>query len=165
MKEINWLCSIGALKWQPSSKWALPTFVIPKKDGAVHTNSNFRKLNKRIVRKPYPIPQIGTILPKLEGLTYTIALDCSRLRRKCRPCWNWGWGLLYWLPYWWDFVGERQLWHGQGGLFDMAVMPPKSPPYFPSHCWSLLFFVVSHIYFLSNTIISSMHPALTRMSH
>jgi hypothetical protein len=32
MKEINCLVSIGVLKWQPSSKWDLPSFIIPKKD-------------------------------------------------------------------------------------------------------------------------------------
>ncbi len=33
MKEIDRLCSIGVLKWQPNSEWALPTFIIPKKMG------------------------------------------------------------------------------------------------------------------------------------
>ena len=57
MKEINRLISTGVLKWQPSSKWALPSFIIPKKDHTVCTISDFRELNKRIVRKPYPIPK------------------------------------------------------------------------------------------------------------
>ncbi len=30
MKEIDRLISIGVLKWQPLSKWALPSFIIPK---------------------------------------------------------------------------------------------------------------------------------------
>jgi hypothetical protein len=29
MKEIKWLCNIGVLEWQPSSRWVLPTFIIP----------------------------------------------------------------------------------------------------------------------------------------
>jgi hypothetical protein len=62
MKEIKQLCNIGVLEWQPSSRWALPTFIIPKKDSTVHTISDFRELNKCIVRKPYPIPKISTIL-------------------------------------------------------------------------------------------------------
>ncbi len=45
MKEIDGLISIGVLKWQPSSKWALPSFIIPKKDHTVHTISDFRELN------------------------------------------------------------------------------------------------------------------------
>ena len=31
MKEIDRLCSIGVLEWQPSSRWASPTFIRPKK--------------------------------------------------------------------------------------------------------------------------------------
>ncbi len=31
VKEIKWLCDIGVLEWQPSSQWASPTFIIPKK--------------------------------------------------------------------------------------------------------------------------------------
>jgi hypothetical protein len=57
MKEIKQLCDIGVLEWQPSSRWALPTFIIPKKDSTVRTISDIRELNKRIVRKPYPIPK------------------------------------------------------------------------------------------------------------
>jgi hypothetical protein len=79
MKEIKWLCNIGVLEWQPSSRWALPTFIIPKKDRAVHTIiSDFRELlNKRIVKKPYPIPKISTILQELEGFTYATSLDLN----------------------------------------------------------------------------------------
>ncbi len=50
IKEINRLCSIGVMKRQASSQWASPTFIIPKKDMTVRTISDFRKLNKRIVR-------------------------------------------------------------------------------------------------------------------
>ena len=77
MKEIDRLCEIGVLKWQPSSRWASPTFIIPKKDGTVRTISDFRELNKRIIRKPYPIPKISTTLQELEGFTYATALDLN----------------------------------------------------------------------------------------
>ncbi len=30
VKEIKQLCDIGVLEWQPSSRWASPTFIIPK---------------------------------------------------------------------------------------------------------------------------------------
>jgi hypothetical protein len=77
VKEIKRLCGIGVLEWQPSSRWTLPTFIIPKKDSTVHTISDFRVLNKRIVRNPYPIPKISTILQKLESFTYATALDLN----------------------------------------------------------------------------------------
>jgi hypothetical protein len=62
MKETKQLCDIVVFKWQPSSRWASPTFIIPKKDSTVCTISDFRELNKRMVRKPYPIPKISRIL-------------------------------------------------------------------------------------------------------
>ncbi len=40
--------------------------------------SDFRELNKCIVRKPYPIPKISMILQELEGgFTYATALDLN----------------------------------------------------------------------------------------
>jgi hypothetical protein len=61
MEDIKWLCNIGVLDCQPSSQWVLPIFIIPKKDSTVHTISDVRKLNKCIVRIPYPIPKISMI--------------------------------------------------------------------------------------------------------
>ncbi len=43
----------------------------------MRTISDFRELNKHIVRKPYPIPKISTILQELEGFTYAIALNLN----------------------------------------------------------------------------------------
>jgi hypothetical protein len=77
MKEIDQLCEIGVLTWQPLSKWASPSFIIPKKDHIGCTISNFRELNKRIVQKPYPIPKISTTLQELEGCIYATALDLN----------------------------------------------------------------------------------------
>jgi hypothetical protein len=77
MKEIKQRRNIGVLEWQPSSRWALPTFIIPKKVSTVRTISDFRELNKRIVRKPYSIPQISTILQEIEGFTYATVLDLN----------------------------------------------------------------------------------------
>jgi hypothetical protein len=39
--------------------------------------SDFRELNKKIVRKPYPIPTIISTLQELEGFTYATALDLN----------------------------------------------------------------------------------------
>ncbi len=35
MMEIERLCTVGVLEWQPLSRWASPTFTIPKKDSTV----------------------------------------------------------------------------------------------------------------------------------
>ena len=44
-KEIQRLCDLGVLQWQADSEWALPTFIIPKKDNTVRVVSDFRGLN------------------------------------------------------------------------------------------------------------------------
>jgi hypothetical protein len=77
MKEIDCLVVIGVLKWQPSSKWASSSFIIPKKDHTVRAISDFGELNKRIVRKPYTIPKISATLQELEGFTYATTLDLN----------------------------------------------------------------------------------------
>jgi hypothetical protein len=42
MIDIKQLCNIGVLEWQPSSRWASPTFIIPKKDSTVrHISKRF----------------------------------------------------------------------------------------------------------------------------
>ena len=68
---------MGVLKWQADSKWASPTFIIPKKDNTVQVVSNFREINKWIVRKQFPIPKISTVPQELEDFTYATALDLN----------------------------------------------------------------------------------------
>ena len=65
------------LKRQPDSEWASPTFIIPKKNKTVRFISDFREVNKHIVRTPYPIPKIPTVLQEMEGFTYATALDLN----------------------------------------------------------------------------------------
>jgi hypothetical protein len=77
MKEVKWMWDIGVLEWQSSLQWASPTFITPKKDSTVHTISDFRELNKCIVRKPYPIPKFSMMLQELKGFTYAAALDLN----------------------------------------------------------------------------------------
>ena len=77
MKELNRLCELGVLEFQPASEWASPSFIIPKKDNTVRFISDFREVNKRLVRKPFPIPKISTVLQELEGFTFATALDLN----------------------------------------------------------------------------------------
>jgi hypothetical protein len=49
VKEVKRLCKLEVLERQPASEWALPSFIIPKKDRTVHDLSNFGDLNKRLV--------------------------------------------------------------------------------------------------------------------
>jgi hypothetical protein len=53
IKEVERLCELGVVERQPASEWALPSFIIPKKDRTVCFLSNFCEVNKRLVRKPF----------------------------------------------------------------------------------------------------------------
>ncbi len=71
------MCKLGVLERQPASEWALPSFNIPKKDKTICFLSNFWEVNKRLVRKPFLIPKISTVLQELEGFTFATALDLN----------------------------------------------------------------------------------------
>jgi predicted aspartyl protease len=75
--EVNRLVELRVLKKVNRSEWAAPTFIIPKKDGTVRFISDFRQLNLRIRRKPFPIPKIQDLLMKLEGFQYATSLDLN----------------------------------------------------------------------------------------
>ena len=48
-----------------------------QKNNTVRFITDLREVNKRIIRKPYPIPKIGDILQKLEGFQWATALDLN----------------------------------------------------------------------------------------
>ncbi len=77
MKEGERLCKLGVLERQPASEWALPSFIIPKKDKTVCFLSDFWEVNKRLVRTPFPIPKISTVLQEIEGFSFATALDLN----------------------------------------------------------------------------------------
>jgi hypothetical protein len=77
IREIERLCKLGVLERQQESEWALPSFIVPKKDGTVRFLSNFHEVNKRIVRTLFPISKISTVLQELEGFSYATALDLN----------------------------------------------------------------------------------------
>ncbi len=61
--------------------------------------SDFREINKWIMRQPYPIPKISTTLQELEGFTYATALDLNRGAVKmCTIIFPWGIYLYLRLP-------------------------------------------------------------------
>jgi hypothetical protein len=77
IKVVERLCELGVLERQPASEWALPSFIKPKKDRTVQFLSDFWEVNKKLVRKPFPIPKISTVLQELEGFTFATALDLN----------------------------------------------------------------------------------------
>jgi hypothetical protein len=77
LKEIKRLVELGVLEWQPMSEWAAPSFIQPKKNGTVRVLMDLRRLNERLVRKPFPLPKESTVLQELKGFTYATALDLN----------------------------------------------------------------------------------------
>jgi hypothetical protein len=77
IEEVDRLVKLGVLERQPASEWASPLFIMPKKNRTVPFLSDFWEVNKRLIRKPFPIPKISTILQELEGFTFATALDLN----------------------------------------------------------------------------------------
>jgi hypothetical protein len=77
IKEVERLCQLGVLERQPASEWASPSFITPKKDKTICFLSDFLGVNKRLVRKPFPIPKISTVLQEIERFSYATALDLN----------------------------------------------------------------------------------------
>ncbi len=77
IKEVERLVKLGVLERQPVSEWASSLFIISKKNRTVHFLSNFWEVNKRLIRKPILIPKISMVLQKLDGFTFSMALDLN----------------------------------------------------------------------------------------
>ena len=76
-KEVKRLCEIEVLEWWPASEWAAPSFIQPKKNGEVCFLTDFGEVNKRLVRKPFPLAKIQQVLQELEGFRFATALDLN----------------------------------------------------------------------------------------
>jgi hypothetical protein len=75
--ELQYLVQLGILSGVGGTKWASPTFIIPKTDQTVLWVSNFCDLNKVICCKIYPLPLIQEILNKRPGYKYFTKIDIS----------------------------------------------------------------------------------------
>jgi hypothetical protein len=77
MKEVERLCKLGVLERQPASEWASPSFIKPKKDRTLCFLGDFWKVNKKLIRTPFPIPKINVVLEEIEGFSFAAALDLN----------------------------------------------------------------------------------------
>jgi predicted aspartyl protease len=76
-KEIERLEQLGVLRRTAPTGWASPSFIIPKKNGEVRVVTDYREVNKRLERRPYPLPTISELLHRIDGFDYVTALDLS----------------------------------------------------------------------------------------
>src|SRR5210317_31283 len=75
--EVERLCKWGILKKCNNSEWAAPMFSISKPDDTLRSIADFQELNKRIKRKPFPIPKIQDMLHNLQGFQWVTSLDLN----------------------------------------------------------------------------------------
>jgi hypothetical protein len=60
IKEVERLVELRVTERQPELEWASPSFIIQYR--TIRFLSNFWEVNKRLFRKPFPIPKISTVL-------------------------------------------------------------------------------------------------------
>ena len=80
-KEVNRMVEADILKRLPFDKdtpWGAPSFCQPKKDQGIRFLTDFRQINKRIKRKPFPLPKIVEALKKIERFKSATAIDLSQ---------------------------------------------------------------------------------------
>lgn len=99
-EEVERLVEIGLLTKVESSEWSFPSFPIPKKDDTIRFVTDFRILNTKLVRKPFPLPLIHDIVQTLGKFMWATCIDLSmgyysmklseKARKICVTCLPWG---------------------------------------------------------------------------
>ena len=60
---------------ESKSRYAVPCFYIPKKDGSLWLVQDYRKLNQVTIKDKMPLPLIGEVIDKLKEARYFNKLD------------------------------------------------------------------------------------------
>ena len=76
-KEIDRLVQLGVLSPVKEAEWASPTFCIPKKDHTIRLLHDFRRVNKMIKRKPFPLPRIQDTTQQVGTFNFASCLDLN----------------------------------------------------------------------------------------
>ena len=76
-RDVEQLEDIRVLSKKKNSKWAAPSFTIPKKDMTIRFISDFRQLNKSVQRQPFPLPHIPNLLDSTGEFKWATAIDLS----------------------------------------------------------------------------------------
>ena len=61
------------------SRWCSPSFPTPKKDNRVRFVTDYRRLNRHVIRRPYPMPKIQEIMQNCRNYSYFTKIDLSMM--------------------------------------------------------------------------------------
>jgi hypothetical protein len=75
--EVQHLVNLGVLMKVNFSEWAAPSSGVPKANGEIRFVTDFRFVNKFVVRHPYPTTLIPQILRTQQGFTFVTVLDVN----------------------------------------------------------------------------------------
>ena len=75
--EFKRLVEIVVLTLVQHSQCGTPIFIIPKKEDTVRFIIDYRRLNQKLVIKPYILPIIGKTMQKLEEFQYETEFDLN----------------------------------------------------------------------------------------
>ena len=76
-KYLKRLVEIVVITPVHHTQYGTPVFIISKKEGTLRFITDYRRINQKLVRKPYHLPRIGETMQQLEGFQYATALDLN----------------------------------------------------------------------------------------
>ncbi|POM81556.1 Retrovirus Polyprotein [Phytophthora palmivora] len=76
-REIERLEKLKIIARDESSPWASPAFVLPKANRTVRLLCDSRRLNKQLVRHPWPMPKINELFRNIPRFVFVTVLDLN----------------------------------------------------------------------------------------
>jgi hypothetical protein len=73
-KEVKELLAMGHIR-PNRSPFASSVVLVLKKDGTLQMCINYRVLNKKMIKNPYPIPCIDELMDELHGVVFFSKID------------------------------------------------------------------------------------------
>jgi hypothetical protein len=74
-EKIEMMVKLGIMKENFNSPWGSPTLSVLKPDGEIRIVTDFRQVNQRLSRKPYPMPNISELFQRIDGYNFASTLD------------------------------------------------------------------------------------------
>jgi hypothetical protein len=73
--KIDMMVKLEIMKPNFNSPWGSPTLAVLKRDDDIWIVADFRMVNLRLCRKPYPVPNISELFQRIDGYDFASTLD------------------------------------------------------------------------------------------